>query len=136
MPQIDTRLPVRRPSEDEPQSVIHAPSDYKSFESSRPTQKSPTEGSENTVVSPPSPEAVLSPTDRVGCLAQSMSAYTDDTSRRENCQCHPSTPMSLDTMIGPHRGHIRNKSSTEEGACTRLVSKVCFHPMWLIWKTV
>lgn len=68
MPQIDTRLPPRMPSEDEPQSVIHAPSDYRSFESNRTNQKSPTEGSENTVVSPPSPEVVLSPVERVSIL--------------------------------------------------------------------
>lgn len=136
MPQLDTRLPMRRPSEDEPQSVIHAPSDYKSFESGRPNQKSPTEGSENTVVSPPSPDAALSPSDRVSCHPQNGIANADETSRRENCQCHPSTLMSLDSTIGLHRGHIPNKSSTEEGACIRLVWKVCFEYMCLIWKIV
>ena len=75
MPHIDTRLPPRVPSEDEPQSVIHAPSDYRGFESSRPNQKSPTEGSENTVVSPPSPEVAMSPIERVRILLYVYELY-------------------------------------------------------------
>ncbi|KAK3713363.1 hypothetical protein LTR37_008555 [Vermiconidia calcicola] len=61
---IDTKLPslVRSGStENDPQSVIHAPSGFKNFEDSRSTTTSPTAYSENTVVSPSTPEALGSP---------------------------------------------------------------------------
>lgn len=64
MPQINTQFLPRKLSADEPQSVIHVPSNYKSFENAKPTDKSPTEASENTVVSPPTPDA-LNPADKV-----------------------------------------------------------------------
>lgn len=67
MPQIDTKLSPNLPQEDEPQSVIHAPPDYDPFEHVTMKQKSPTEGSENTVLQPPSPEAIIfSPVEKVG----------------------------------------------------------------------
>lgn len=69
MPPISTQLPYQAPSKDDPQSVIHAPSDYKNFENVNGSQKSPTEGSENTIVSPPSPEQPTSPQEKVGVLA-------------------------------------------------------------------
>lgn len=66
---LHTQLPPHKPADDEPQSVIHAPEGFKSFEDMRASQQSPTEGSENTVVSPRTPEAVMSPTSKV-CLCR------------------------------------------------------------------
>jgi hypothetical protein len=64
---IDTQ--VARTSGDEPSSVIHAPPGFKQFDEGRSNTQSPTESSENTVVSPETPEATpRSPADKVYCL--------------------------------------------------------------------
>ncbi|KAK5171141.1 uncharacterized protein LTR77_004285 [Saxophila tyrrhenica] len=65
-PRIDTQLPdsVRSPKDsDDPQSVIHVPSGFKNFEESNSRTESPTDRSDNTVVSPTTPEAIPSPHD-------------------------------------------------------------------------
>lgn len=62
---IDTQLGPSKPSDDDPQSVIHAPSGFKNFEDTPSSHQSPTESSENTVVSPVTPEAITSPVDKV-----------------------------------------------------------------------
>lgn len=69
-PQLDTRLPARIPADDEPQSVIHAPSGFKSFEESKAIQQSPTERSDHTVVSPRTPDALRGPDDKVWHVAR------------------------------------------------------------------
>ncbi|KAH9823711.1 hypothetical protein Tdes44962_MAKER10248 [Teratosphaeria destructans] len=70
---INTLLPARERSDstqDEPQSVIHAPSGFREFEGGKPDQTSPTTVSESsgkvTVVSPNTPEPApsQSPTDK------------------------------------------------------------------------
>ena len=65
MSKIDTQLAPAKPSDDDPQSVIHAPSSFKNFEETKESQQSPTQGSENTVVSPSTPEAITSPIEKV-----------------------------------------------------------------------
>ncbi|KAK5678641.1 hypothetical protein LTS10_009085 [Elasticomyces elasticus] len=64
---IDTQVSKlsRSNSEDTPASVIHVPSGFKNFEADDSDQHSPAESSENTVVSPATPEAVRSPIDKV-----------------------------------------------------------------------
>lgn len=67
MSRIDTQLPdsIRSPADnDDPQSVIHIPSEFKTFKNGRPSTASPTERSEDTVdtvVSPSTPEPIGSP---------------------------------------------------------------------------
>ena len=67
MHRIDTQVSAsaRATPEDAPSSVIHAPEGFQNFDASIPGIHSPTESSENTVVSPETPEAAKSPTDRV-----------------------------------------------------------------------
>ncbi|KAK1808554.1 hypothetical protein LTR12_017093 [Friedmanniomyces endolithicus] len=64
---IDTQVSKlsRSGSEDGPTSVIHAPSDFKKLKDGGSEPHSPTESSENTVVSPDTPEAVRSPKEKV-----------------------------------------------------------------------
>ncbi|RMY73610.1 hypothetical protein D0862_14265 [Hortaea werneckii] len=64
---IDTQLPARFRSDstkDEPQSVIHAPTTFRSFGEAASSKESEAGSSEATVVSPNSPEAVSSPTEK------------------------------------------------------------------------
>lgn len=72
---IDTQLPdsIRSPADnDDPQSVIHVPSEFKDFKTGRPSTASPTDRSEDTVVSPSTPEPIESPfaADKVRQLSQ------------------------------------------------------------------
>lgn len=66
---IDTQMPSRprtNSSDDAPNSVIHAPSGFKAFEGVQSEgMGTETEGSSNTAVSPATPEAALSPEDKV-----------------------------------------------------------------------
>ncbi|KAI7621160.1 hypothetical protein KC346_g3762 [Hortaea werneckii] len=64
---IDTQLPARFRSDstkDEPQSVIHAPTTFRSFGEAASSKESEAGSSEATVVSPNSPEAVSSPIEK------------------------------------------------------------------------
>ncbi|KAI7263622.1 hypothetical protein KC345_g9057, partial [Hortaea werneckii] len=64
---IDTQLPARFRSDstkDEPQSVIHAPTTFRSFGETASSKESEAGSSEATVVSPNSPEAVSSPIEK------------------------------------------------------------------------
>lgn len=59
MPRLDTYVPDVQTlnADDVPPSAIHAPEGYKPFDDTPDRQQSPTESSENTVVSPGTPEA-------------------------------------------------------------------------------
>ncbi|KAK5130186.1 hypothetical protein LTR08_002395 [Meristemomyces frigidus] len=64
---IDTQLPSRFRSDstkDEPQSVIHVPTSFKSFDDTKSSFKSEAGSSEATIVSPTTPEAAASPRDK------------------------------------------------------------------------
>ncbi|KAK5121066.1 hypothetical protein LTR85_005550 [Meristemomyces frigidus] len=64
---IDTQLPSKFRSDatkDEPQSVIHAPTTFKRFDDTKASQKSEAGSSETIVVSPATPEAVTSPSEK------------------------------------------------------------------------
>lgn len=77
MHRIGTQLPSRFRSDsakDEPQSVIHAPTSFKKFDDSKASQKSEAGSSETTVVSPATPEAVTSPSEKVGTSDLPMQA--------------------------------------------------------------
>lgn len=68
MHKIDTQITTvsSSDSKDEPQSVVLAPDGFKNFETGiTSNQQSPTESSENTVVSPDTPEAAKSPIEKV-----------------------------------------------------------------------
>ena len=77
MHKIDTQLPARFRSDstkDEPQSVIHAPTTFRSFGETASSKESEAGSSEATVVSLNSPEAVSSPVEEVGwIMSQSRS---------------------------------------------------------------
>ena len=66
---IDTQLPPKTRSgstDDDPQSVIHAPSGFKNFQESKSSDTSPkTQRSVDTVVSPSTPEALSPPENKV-----------------------------------------------------------------------
>jgi len=64
---IDTQLSrlTRTGSEDGPASVIHAPSGFKKFEEDPSGQQSETDSSDNTVMSPRTPEAAQSQSEKV-----------------------------------------------------------------------
>jgi len=65
---IDTQLPNKFRSDltkDEPQSVIYAPTDSKPSDDIKTSPKSGAGSSEATVVSPVTPEAVTSPSEKV-----------------------------------------------------------------------
>ncbi|KAK4950866.1 hypothetical protein LTR10_010859 [Elasticomyces elasticus] len=76
---IDTQVSKlsRSNSEDTPASVIHVPSGFKNFEADDSDQHSPAESSENTVVSPATPEAVRSPIDKRQKMASISPVNTD-----------------------------------------------------------
>lgn len=68
MHKIDTQLPARFRSDstkDEPQSVIHAPTTFRSFGEAGSSKESEAGSSEATVVSPTSPQDVSSPIEKV-----------------------------------------------------------------------
>ena len=68
MHKIDTKIPPRTRSDstdDDPQSVIHAPSGFKDFQESKSNGVSPTDRAGNTVISPSTPEALANPEDKV-----------------------------------------------------------------------
>ncbi|KAI7545446.1 hypothetical protein KC331_g6210 [Hortaea werneckii] len=75
---IDTQLPARFRSDstkDEPQSVIHAPTTFRSFGEAGSSKESEAGSSEATVVSPTSPQDVSSPIEKK--LAAVSSVKTD-----------------------------------------------------------
>ena len=72
MHKIDTQLPSKFRSDvtsDEPQSVIHVPTSFKTFDDTKSSYISEAGSSEATVVSPTTPEAAASPNDKVSVSA-------------------------------------------------------------------
>ncbi|KAK4551846.1 hypothetical protein LTR86_010842 [Recurvomyces mirabilis] len=88
MQRIDTQVSAsaRATPEDAPASVIHAPTGFQNFDASNPRIHSPTESSENTVVSPETPEAAKSPNDRrlasISPVNTDVPRYNDRTTPR------------------------------------------------------
>ncbi len=84
---IDTQVSKlsRSGSEDGPSSVIHAPSGFKKLKDGGSEPHSPTEGSENTVVSPDTPEAVRSPKEKVRPVHAKSTVSADGSTVEVGC---------------------------------------------------
>ncbi|KAK0363033.1 hypothetical protein LTR02_012716 [Friedmanniomyces endolithicus] len=93
---IDTQVSKlsRSGSEDGPSSVIHAPSSLKKLKDGGSEPHSPTEGSENTVVSPDTPEAVRSPKEKK--LAAMSPVNTDVPRANDRSTPHAQTRQEVE----------------------------------------